>query len=178
MSKSSWTTNLDDYRLIIFDADGTLIDRDSGDYLPGVKEWFRRQRPPRNYAIATNQGGVGLRHWMEKEGFGEPQKYPYEWQVHAKYMRLATDLDAKLFICYAYQSKSSGKWSPTPPGWEGLPKWSREWRKPAPGMLLAAMGWAGVEPAVTLMVGDSEDDEAAARAAGCDFVWAAEFFAS
>lgn len=41
-----------------------------------------------------------------------------------------------------------------------------ECRKPAPGLLLAAMHASGIEPAATLVVGDDARDVAAARAAG------------
>jgi D-glycero-D-manno-heptose 1,7-bisphosphate phosphatase len=41
-----------------------------------------------------------------------------------------------------------------------------ECRKPAPGLLLAAMRESGIEPAATLVVGDDARDIAAARAAG------------
>jgi D-glycero-D-manno-heptose 1,7-bisphosphate phosphatase len=41
-----------------------------------------------------------------------------------------------------------------------------ECRKPAPGLLLAAMRDSGIEPAATLVVGDDARDIAAARAAG------------
>ena len=43
-------------------------------------------------------------------------------------------------------------------------------RKPAPDMLLAACARMGVEPGRTLMIGDSDNDIVAARAAGCP-VW-------
>lgn len=43
-------------------------------------------------------------------------------------------------------------------------------RKPAPDMLLAACERMGAPPAATLMLGDSDNDVAAARAAGCP-VW-------
>lgn len=43
-------------------------------------------------------------------------------------------------------------------------------RKPAPDMLLAACRRMGSDPAATLMLGDSDNDIAAARAAGCP-VW-------
>lgn len=43
-------------------------------------------------------------------------------------------------------------------------------RKPAPDMLLAACARMGTQPTATLMVGDSDNDIAAARAAGCP-VW-------
>lgn len=42
--------------------------------------------------------------------------------------------------------------------------------KPAPDLLLAACAALAVEPAQTLMVGDSTNDVAAARAAGCPVV--------
>ena len=42
--------------------------------------------------------------------------------------------------------------------------------KPAPDLLLAACAALAVEPAQTLMVGDSSNDVAAARAAGCPIV--------
>lgn len=40
-------------------------------------------------------------------------------------------------------------------------------RKPAPDMLLAALGQLGVRPSEALVVGDSRSDIGAARAAGC-----------
>ncbi len=43
-------------------------------------------------------------------------------------------------------------------------------RKPAPDMLLAACARMGTAPSSTLMLGDSDNDVAAARAAGCP-VW-------
>jgi phosphoglycolate phosphatase len=43
-------------------------------------------------------------------------------------------------------------------------------KKPAPDMLLAACKAMGTEPAQTLMLGDSDNDVLAARAAGCP-VW-------
>lgn len=43
-------------------------------------------------------------------------------------------------------------------------------------MLQYAMRLKEVLPAQTLMVGDSAEDQQAAAAAGCDFLWAWEFF--
>ena len=43
-------------------------------------------------------------------------------------------------------------------------------RKPSAGMLLAACERMGTEPARSLMLGDSDNDVVAARAAGCP-VW-------
>ncbi len=47
-------------------------------------------------------------------------------------------------------------------------------RKPAPGMLLAAMRDFDAKPADCVMYGDKPSDEAAARAAGVEFRWAGE----
>jgi len=43
-------------------------------------------------------------------------------------------------------------------------------------MLFAAMSQTGCLPEDSLMVGDSADDEGAAKAAGVRFKWAHEFF--
>jgi len=64
-------------------------------------------------------------------------------------------------------------------GWvveHGVGQWAAGWRKPAPLMLLAAMSQAGCLPEDSLIVGDSADDEGAAKAAGVRFEWAHEFF--
>jgi D-glycero-D-manno-heptose 1,7-bisphosphate phosphatase len=50
-------------------------------------------------------------------------------------------------------------------------------RKPAPGMLLAAMRHAGVAPRETLFVGNAPTDREAARRAGIAFCWAWDFLA-
>ncbi len=165
-------------KLIIFDVDGTLADRDTSVLLPGVREWFDHNRDAFKIALATNQGGVGLRHWMETEGFGEPEKFPDELQLlgHLNSVIDALDTRVLLLVCFAYQSKKSGKWGPTPAGREKSFNWQPKNRKPAPGMLLAAMKAAEVEPAQTLMVGDRDEDREAAEAAGVRFIHAAEFF--
>lgn len=49
-------------------------------------------------------------------------------------------------------------------------------KKPAGGMLVLLMRYFEVMPQDTVFVGDSPDDQAAAKAAGCGFVWAWDFF--
>jgi len=174
------------YKLIIFDVDGTLVPFvhrttlwvESDILLPGVLEWFERWASRYTIAIATNQGGVGLRHWMETDGFGEPEKYPTEEAVRARLERIVKQLPGRIDvnICFAYQSKKTGLWSPTPKGAVRL-EWEPNSRKPAPGMLLRAMETAGVSPQETLMVGDDIDDDVrAAMKAKCEFMFAQEFF--
>lgn len=164
-------------KLIISDADGTIIDRDSGRWLPGVEGFLSLLRRARNrpaLAIATNQGGVGCR--VAFDGFGQPERYPTEAEALARYEALARQAGARLYLCFAYQAKS-GAWSPAPDGTRHPDYWRRDWRKPAPGMLLRAMRDAGVAPADTLMIGDRPEDREAAEAAGCYFQWAQKFFA-
>lgn len=49
-------------------------------------------------------------------------------------------------------------------------------RKPNGGMLKLAMQFVGAEKAETVMVGDRDEDEQAAAAAGVKFIHADEFF--
>lgn len=171
-------------KLVIFDVDGTLAETYTLNLLPRVQDFFRLvfqagcPNSPR-VAIATNQGGVGMRYWMETGKFGDPEKYPTEQSVEQRLRDLVSALggnqDLPVYVAYSYRSKE-GDWAPVPPGKEELPRWSQAWRKPGPGMLLQAMQDAGAEPDETLFVGDSPDDQAAAQAAGCRFEWAGAFF--
>lgn len=175
--------DLSKYSLILFDIDKTLVPFDSTDLLPGVAEWFADNLSEYYISFISNQGGVGLRLWMEDGEFGEPEKYPTEDDV---LNRIATILDnlgtdsltTPVYLCYAYQSKK-GHWSPVPDGCEEDDEWSPKFRKPQPGMLKKAMQYAAgryVSPSKTLMVGDSAEDKDAAINAGCDFMWADAFF--
>lgn len=167
------------YKLYIFDLDGTLAGFDSDKLLPGVKEWFETRPSDCELSLASNQGGVGLRHWMESGGFGHPEELPTEQDVWARLNKITGLLGRKLvgvYVCFAYQSKKSGQWAPPPIDCDSLPQWDQRSRKPEPGMLERAMFDADVTPAETLMVGDSEEDQIAAARAGCDFAWAHEFF--
>lgn len=169
-------------KLIIFDLDGTLADRDSDTLYPHAEQWLKEHD---NWMVATNQGGVGLRYWMERDGFGTPEQYPSQADVEIRLQRLFPMLTPErlvnsVLVCFCYQSKKSGKWSPVPPEkvspYITLGEWWQEWRKPAPGMLLYAMRLRDVTPADTLMVGDDVEDMQAASAAGCTFMYPHEFF--
>jgi HAD superfamily hydrolase (TIGR01662 family) len=172
------------YQMVIFDVDGTLAEKYILDLLPGVEDFFRlingsscAAKP--KVAIATNQGGVGMRHWMELQGFGNPEKYPTQADIEERMRKLTQllllDSEAGIYAAYRYRNRE-GKWSPVPPEGKDNPRWSKDWRKPNPGMLLQAMQDADVAAADTLFIGDSPDDQDAARAAGCDFQWAETFF--
>lgn len=226
--------------LEIYDMDGTLIDRATGEFLPGVLDALKEEFLPLDeyeaalrgrswdhlypedaeeaiqevlddhrayiedtyFAIATNQGGVGLRYWMEQGGFGDPESLPTQDDIEQRVKRVAAEIEritgrpCATYISYRYQSKSSGKWSPIPEGHEDNPEWSAAWRKPSAGMILQAMQdvgidigeWMSESPADRLryrlssdkwrvrMIGDSAEDEAAATAAHVDFTHAHEHF--
>lgn len=168
-----------DYKLILFDLDRTLADFDSSELFLDAKEWFERN-PDQRWVLCSNQGGVGLRHWMETGGWGKPEKYPTLADVETRLGKLfphiaPADYGSHLLICTAYQA-NNGSWAPTPYWGQGYAMWNHNWRKPAPGMLLHAMSICGVKPAETLMVGDSNEDQDAADYAECNFRWAWEFF--
>lgn len=182
---------LKDYSLICFDIDGTLADRDRAELYPDVAP--RLSDIPNNpfIVLVSNQGGVGLRSWMETMSFGEPEKYPNRQSVRARIYRLAIELGSVFgaYISLAYESKSSDQWWPKiddeklQPPYESDPSgWCKEswlygWRKPNPGMIHQAIEDFGIkDKSKVLMVGDRDEDREAARLAGVDFAWAKDFF--
>jgi phosphoglycolate phosphatase-like HAD superfamily hydrolase len=189
--------------LYIMDVDGTIAMSYSDELLPEAAKFFAGFDWEKDkLALATNQGGVGLRYWMEQGGFGEPEEKPTAEQVQARLEKLRSQIVGKqiercpIFVSFAYQSKKSGKWAPTPYDLSGrdliatatsddpmvkhipvIPnEWREDWRKPAPGMLLAAMKHFGETPENTVMIGNSDDDKGAAAAAGVRFIDEFEFF--
>jgi len=167
----------DGYQLYLFDLDSTLAKRYTTEILPNVKEWFAAN-PNAKTAIVTNQGGVGLRRWMEEANFGEPEKFPLEADIHERLWTITKALggDILMLAAFAYQTKK-GQWAPLH-NYQGCKgnAYKREWRKPQPEMLLEAMYQRQAQPRDTLMIGDSTDDQAAAAAAGVSFMWARDFF--
>jgi hypothetical protein len=165
------------YDLHIFDLDNTLASRDRDTLSSAPAAWLREHRPQR-VAIATNQGGVGMRYWMDSGGFGEPEKFPTETAVRTRLAAIADAVRAltggqvRVYMAFSYLSQK-GNWSPTPPGREAEPEWSQAWRKPNPGMLLQAAADFGVSPEQCIYVGDSisnGSDEVAAVAAGMAYI--------
>ncbi len=158
-----------DYKLIIFDADGTLRyctvegqpcpnKEDEWKLYPGVSEklssfnWASPQdKQGIGYGIASNQGGVGSGYFTEEmakkllvntfeEAFGfTPAEGTVEMCIHVPYSGCSC-------------------------------------RKPEPEMINNIKNLYGVTPKEILFVGDRDADKNAAANAGCDFMWAYEFF--
>jgi D-glycero-D-manno-heptose 1,7-bisphosphate phosphatase len=155
----------EDYKLIIFDKDGTLC-RNKHDHDGFINHWDDQELIPgvagkckllRDQgvllAVASNQGGVAFGHM--NDGLA------YSIVCHA-----AKFISADLFNHCPFHPDGSEK------------EYARDDydRKPRPGMLLKAMIMASAEPRETLMVGDRQEDQEAAMRAGCDFMWAHQFF--
>lgn len=143
---------------IFLDRDGTLIE-DTGyvanaekvRLLPGVPESLRRLKSAGFYLIvATNQSGVarGLISEEEVERIHERIQalLPGDARVDAFYT--CPFLEGEEAVVAAYRRASP-------------------LRKPAPGMLLAAAREMGLDLSRSWMIGDSQRDVAAGRAAGC-----------
>lgn len=170
--------------LYIFDVDGTIADRDESTPYPNVQKWFDKDRDNGSrYAFATNQGGVGLRLWMERDGFGEPEKYPTVADVRARLSALSGALtgDAEFGIFQAasfnYQAKS-GSWAIEDAS-NHPQEFSKDWRKPAGGMIDYIVEVCGGKLYDEIIfVGDSADDQIAASKSKYDvlFIWANHFF--
>lgn len=154
--------------LVIFDKDGTLIaacgKRPANTpaeqvVLPGViAKLAQLRRAGYKLAIASNQGGVAWGFLSEAEA-----------------QALVKDAAKKVggvdhWRCCCYDERAAAR-NPSSP----FARSSRR-RKPNPGMLQEIMRAANVAPAATLMVGDQDSDRQAAKAAGCQFMWAEEFF--
>ncbi len=157
------------YKLIIFDADGTLryctVEKQPCPNKEG--EWalfpdvvrklssFNWVSPGEDsgvgYGIASNQGGVGSGYFSEntamsllKDTFTEAFGFP--------------PAEGTIQMC------------------PHIPYSGCACRKPAPGMLNQLMNLYRVSPEEVLFVGDRDDDRNAASNAGCDFQWISEFF--
>lgn len=156
-------------KLIIFDADGTLVERDSGRLLEGVEDYMKSRPRDIKLAIATNQGRPACR----DAGWGD--QYPTLTEVETKYDKLGERMRARVYMSLVYATRDGSMIAPRGVPL-GDPRLNPYWRKPNPGMILQAMEDADVSAEQTLFVGDGKDDETAARAANVDFVWAHEFF--
>lgn len=154
------------YKLIIFDLDGTLV-RGVGfdapkipnrweeqEFIPGVIERCEQLRAEGiTLAIASNQGGVAF-------GFCSLQEASFRVEqsaraIGAKWWRICPYHEKGTIPEFAYPSYD---------------------RKPEAGMLFDIMEECRVLEEETLFVGDMDTDKQAARNAGIDFQWAKDFF--
>ena len=145
-------------------------------------------------------GGFGATPEEKAESLAKVATFPTAASAWQRLSTIAGEVTAltlkscRIYCCYAYLS-SKGNWGPTPdtmthaeaaawayndkdPQWVGSdPMWSKEWRKPSPGMLVQAAQDAGVDIADCLFVGDMETDQQAALACNMPYMDQKEFFA-
>jgi D-glycero-D-manno-heptose 1,7-bisphosphate phosphatase len=154
-------------RGVILDRDGTLIDmvrdEDNGAFtpafhpsqlrfLPGVFEGLVALRDAGFVlCLATNQPGPAKGQYSARAV--ETTHQALEEELAARGIRLAA-----VEVCLHHPSGG--------PGGNPLLVGACACRKPMPGMLLAAMAKAALDPSRTWMVGDSRVDLEAGRAAG------------
>lgn len=104
-------------------------------------------------AVASNQGGVAFGIFPAEEA---------ELLVSAAAVYIGA---AGYRVCFHHPNGKVAPYNTEHPN-----------RKPQPGMLNELMDEFGFSPQDTIMVGDWETDKKAAEAAGCEFIWAHEFF--
>lgn len=168
------------YELIVFDLDGTLAGTKSGkpfhederDFalLPGRKEAIAALRGVGiALGVATNQGGIAF-------GFhGDDMtiRNRVDGYFTHPFMRGIQDFLHEELSFHPLDVRIC----PHHPGSRNLVLGFKcVCRKPNPYMLLDLMVQYDASADRTLMVGDREEDEGAALAAGCGFVWANDFF--
>jgi hypothetical protein len=150
------------FKLILFDADFTLLDVERGFALrPGVKETIARlkaQPNPPALAIVTNQGGPACR----AAGWEWSAKFPDLPEIEARYHALAADLGLPLYLSLAYISQGVAL-LPTGVANDD-PRANPSWRWPAAGLFLQALRDFGLRrPAAALLVTTQDKAKRAAQ---------------
>ena len=148
------------WRLAMFDRDGTvnvdtghLFEPEKLELIPETVELMARYAADPEYKIVvvTNQAGIA------KDLYAEADMRALHRYMEQELEKHGARVDAWYFC-------------PHHPDCTG----PCECRKPAPGMLLAAMRDFDAKPQDCVMYGDKTSDEAAAKAAGVAFVYAGE----
>lgn len=148
------------WKLAMFDRDGT-INVDTGhlhepeklELIPSTVDIMRAYSvdPDFKVVVVTNQAGIAKGLYTEAD-----MRYLHRY-MEGELEKLGVRVDAWYFC-------------PHHPDYTG----PCECRKPAPGMLLAAIRDFDSDPSRCVMYGDKPSDEAAAQAAGVVFKWACE----
>jgi len=154
---------LPDVGLLLLDLDGTIRtctvrgqpcpNRPGQQALvPGIGAVLASyQRAGIPFAVATNQGGIGM-------GFMSERDF-HEQLVELRELLAAEGVAPDFVVRHCPHHPRAGCGC----------------RKPKGGMLFELMGRFQVDPARTLYVGDRPPDEGAAEAAGCRFSWIWDF---
>lgn len=128
---------------------GYVHTADATDWVPGIFELVR-QAHLQDYlpVVVTNQAGIGRGYYSEDDFLA------YTAWIHGCFAARGTPLLAT-YWCPHHPQAGTGNYNV-----------ACHCRKPAPGMLLAAIERFDIDPARSLLLGDSATDVAAAQAAG------------
>lgn len=171
------------HELFIFDLDGTLVEVYGTRPLAGVVTRLDALvRRGCALAVATNQAGPA---WGIETG---DAKFPTAASLARRFQHVAELLPALAAVPW-FVSVHDTRLSLALPKYQGLV--SRfiaaggsldlhvsakpDWRKPAPGMLLAVCRHYAIAPERAVFVGDAETDAQAAEAAGTAFITSEDF---
>lgn len=174
--------DIQNIRLVLFDRDGTLTIPASGKTFPksvNDQQWmqgrldrlWQLREQGIHTALVTNQGGAAWGIFTPEEMLEVLGRQCEEGKINT------------VFVCFHDTSDKAKERAKIKAltgdedyrGYIALYK-GYHCRKPGPGMLLMAMDHFNVGPEETLMIGDRAEDEKAAQAASCSFLWAWEYF--
>ncbi len=182
-------------KLLIFDIDGTLVERDSTDLMPGRKAFFQSLIGQNIYlALATNQGGPACR----DAGWEWSDKYPSLIQVEERInairqtlFEITEGIRPEVYMALVFVDKGGNvhipkSMDPANMAYDGPDLATFEldlrinlsWRKPEPGMIIQAMNDLKTTAEYTRVIGNGDEDRDACAKAGCNFSWAKDFFIS
>lgn len=146
--------------------------------------WVKAQPDKPAIVLISNQGGVGLRYWMETEQWGEPGKFPSEDQAKRRLTEIQRQVTALtgetplVVKCYAYYSARSEKWAPVPDDVHPINKmfWEPTWRMPNSGMIKYAIQKLELKREEVAFIGLNKEEFMAAMAADIRFIECTDIF--
>jgi D-glycero-D-manno-heptose 1,7-bisphosphate phosphatase len=170
-------------RTIFFDIDGTLTGTISGEtfkkhsedvaVLPGVKEaiaWYKAH--DWQFIGISNQGGVGAGHKSIESAISEMQ-FTIKLIPELSAIYFCPDFDG--LICWRVSSYESVKISDHNEDNSFFLKEEFRYRKPGSGMIYQATFDCTIDKSESWYIGDRPEDEACARNADINFMWADTF---
>ena len=170
--------------LYIFDLDGTLVEKFGTQPLPNVRAHLERlETSGHKLAVASNQAGLAWRIMTKAT------KFPDVQSMARRFEQIARDLPPLKHVPW-FVSVFDSRVKLHPRQYANLTMdlvkschtltlrvvSDPQWRKPMPGMLLAAGRYYNLDPDAINFVGDYKTDAKAAAVAGIGFIWAEEFF--
>lgn len=167
---------VENFRLILFDFDDTLVQHGTTNILPQAREAVAvlgTLHPRPSVGIVANLPGPALREYARATGDKlAVDRYPAVEEEERRVQNVTGRLEIPqhaVYVCFALQLPDR-QWVDTPHRHAGDPRWARVWRKPRPDMVIAAMSRFAVRPEQTLLIGRAAVNQATAARAGCAYL--------